>query len=330
MPVSKVSNPKAAARKPKAPIRKRSVVRVPRKPKMAKSFVRSNAMAINKLSREVNKLKVAEYGQKQMTRQIVINRPNTLPAEVIGRISNGTPLCFLHQAISEDTPIYQVGQAPITGAVEVQQRGRFREQPYPLLSADPTSIQFDQLYNLKANTGGVQAGYLHQKTYYNIYAFAKNFNGWMDILLVSPTKQYTRSAGTGGTPPENYQLPAGLPGFVNCCGGSPFQYSYNPMFFTVKRLKRHYFNTTTALEANTIKTNPEYYTDICVTNDKRKAHIRAQIRNDNPNPITYLDVPFNQQDWIMFTSSSNQNTDNSNLEIKVKRIPVWRDSVGSS
>jgi len=328
---STVSNAKGNAMKPKKTINKRKPRLKIKKPKPTlKAHVVDNAMDIAKLSKEVDKLKVAEYGQKQMTRQLIENRPGTLEPEVLARVSNGRPVCFLHQAISEETPIYQVGTDAVTGAIEVQRRGRFVQQLYPLLSVDPGSDQFDQLYNLKANNAGVQSGYYHHKTYYNIYAFAKNFNGWMDILLVSPNKQYSRSAGTATVPAENYQLPAGLPGFVNCCGGSNFQYSYNPLFFTVKRLKRVYFNTTIALENQTLKTNPEYYTDICVTNHKDKAHIRSQIRNDNPAPITFLDIPFDQQDWIMFTSSSNQSTDASNLSVKVKRVPVWRDSVGSS
>ena len=138
---STVSNAKGRAMKPKKTIAKKKAPLKIKKPKPTlKTYVADNAMEINKLTREVDRLKIAEFGQKQMTRQLVVNRPGTLPAEVIGRISNGRPLCFLHQAISNETPIYQVGTDAVTGAIEVQRRGRFEEQVYPLLSIDPGSV----------------------------------------------------------------------------------------------------------------------------------------------------------------------------------------------
>lgn len=333
MPPSAAMDLNAKQRKPRKTIKKRRTFKLKHlkesKPTM-KTYIAENRSVIDKLTRDVNKLKVAEYGQKQITRQLVVNPTGGYPRDVLARVSAAHPVCFLHQAISADAPIWQVGEDAVTGAIEIQRKGSWETQLYPYLSVDPGSDQFDQLYNLKANNAGVQSGYYHHKTYYNVYLRATNWNGWIDMLLVSPNKQYSRSAGTATVPAENYQLPAGLPGFVNCCGGSPFQYSYNPLFFTVKTLKRIYFNTSTSLESNTLKTNPEQYFDICVTNDKKKAHIRSQIRNDNPNPITHLDIPFDQQDWIMFTASSQGETDGSNCSVTVKRVPVWRDSVGSA
>lgn len=308
-------------------------VPVPRlKPKSTKRYVRKNAMQINRLSYSVNKLKAAAFGQKQFFRQIV--RSSTgLPLNQLARISANFPCAFLHQAIGVNTPIWQVSLQPITGAVEVTQTGAFVAQPFPLEALDATSDKFDQLKYCQPNSLGVQPGYLHLSTSYEMLFTAVNWTGWVEVVQVTQRKTYGRQATAGAVVTDDFQMPSGLPGFANSClGTGGLQYSSAPWMYQTKVLKRMYFNCAPGTPpTELLHTNNQKACRIVIKNDKFRSHIRAQKAVTDPQPIFHPDIPFNQQDWILFrASNSASQTAASHIAINVTRTPVFRDSVGSS
>lgn len=317
----------------KTPFRARGVYNKKRyRKKYVKPTAKVNAKQIASLTSGMAKLKEQVFGQKQYTRQWARSL-TALPNGIMARVSANFPVAFCHQNIQKDANVYQVGLAPITGQVESQIIANFIEQSFPLLTLDPLSVKFDQLQYVKKNSIGVQPGYKHMFTSYNVHMYADNWRGWAEILIVTPKKQYTRQAAPD---PDDFQLPSGLPGFANCCGGTTgvnAQYSYNPLFYSVKCLKRVYFNTFGQLgdQPAELHTNPNMYVNITVTNDKARSHIRAQASYDQTNPVIPLDIALDQQDWIVFTSSNTRPAlATSSLNISVQRCPVWRDPVGSS
>lgn len=293
-----------------------------------------NSKAIMSLNKEVNKLKVAEFGQKQISRQI-LRSTASLPDNQAARISANFPIAFCHQAIDLNNQLYQVGLEPITGNVVTDTIGTWRTQPYPLVPLDGNSVKFDQLKYLQANSIGLQPGYYHHSTQYNLKFNAVNWRGWVDVLVVTNKRQFTRQSSPDI---DEFQLPLGLAGFSNSCGGTPNQYSWNPTFYNVKRIKRMYFNTRINPAEQSIYTNPDKYCSFKVLNSKSRAHIRAQTQAEYlyppqapTTPITHLDIPLHQQDWIVITSSYEPApTADSYCAVNMTRVPVWRDTAGSS
>jgi len=294
----------------------------------------TNSKAIMSLTRQVKALKVAEFGQKQISRQIFRSGLG-LPDNQAARITAKKPVCFCHQAIDFDNSLYQVEIDPITSTVSSQPIAAWTFQRFPLQLVDPLAGKFDQLKYMQTNSIGVQPGYYHHSSQYNVKFNAVNWRGWVDVLVVTTRKQYTRQASPDI---DEFQLPLGLPGFAHTCGGTPNQYSWNPQFFGVKRVKRMYFNTATNVSEQSIGTNPDNFCSFKVSNNKARAHIRAQttteyaIPPDPPaSPITHLDIPLRQQDWIVITSSDERNpSDTSYCGVNITRVPVWRDTAGSS
>lgn len=294
-----------------------------------------NMTRIDKLTREVAKLKTAEYGQKQISRQICSSIAG-LPNSQSARISANFPVCFCHQAIDLGNQLYQVEVDAVTGAIVSNPVANWRMQAYPLLALDPLSEQFDQLKYLQTNNNGLQAGYLHQSSNYQMKFEAVNWRGWVDVLVVTTRNQYTRQSGPDV---DVFQLPGGLAGFSNTCGGTPNQYSWNPSFYGVKRVKRMYFNTqvpTTDSEA--IYSNPDKFSNLTLRNDKYRSHIRAQTKVEYAppptpptTPITHLDMPLRQQDWVVITASNpTAPSATSYLAVSLLRAAVFRDALGSS
>ena len=289
----------------------------------------TNQKKIMTLTRAVNKLKVAEFGQKQIQRQIATAPTGLFPNDQFARLAAGFPICWCHQAIDRNTQIYQPQLDAITGVLTVNPIARWSQQPFPLINLDATSTKFDQLKYLQNNSIGVQPGYCHHSSIYNLKFNAENWRGWVEILVVSTRKQYTRQAAPDV---DEFQLPTGLPGFANSCAGSPKQYSWNPLFFGVKKLKRMYFNTQ---DQQTLRTNPDSYVGTQVRNAKSRSHIRAQTNAEYAqppgDPIAYVDIPLEQQDWIIIQCSNPTiATSTSYLSVTGTRTCVWRDSVGSS
>lgn len=289
-----------------------------------------NMSSIARLDREVRKLKVSEFGQKQIQRQFA-RTSAALPDSTIARLSASFPVGFCHQAISEQTQIYQFGPDPISGSLTALSIGTWTKQTYPPLLLDPTSLRFDTLKYLQRNSLDVQPGYYMHNSVYDCYFNAINWRGWVNIQVVEPRMSYTRQL----TPNEDlFQMPEALGGFANSCPGTPVQYAINPLFYKVTTVKRFYLNTAgTGAVSEYLHTNPDVYAKIKVTNSKHKAHIRAQIPLPAiGNPIiSYLDIPLKQQSWIVFTASNlTPPAADSYCSLNLTRCNVWRDSIGSS
>jgi len=298
----------------------------------------TNASKITNLTKQVKSLKVAEYGQKQMMRQI-LNATNGLPDSQSCRVSAKLPVGFCHQAIDVNNSLYQPNFDPITGNYVVSPTATWVTQPFPLASIDANSTRYDQLKYLQANSIGVQPGYLHHSTSYNLKFNAVNWRGWCDVLVVTTRRQFTRQRAPDN---DSFQMPGALIGFANTCGGTPNQYSWNPLYYGVKRIRRMYFNTAESdpgiVQEKAIYTNPDKFTSMVVRNSKSRSHIRAQHQAEYNIPpatptsqISHLDIALNQQDWIIITTSNPDDpTGESYLAVSLTRCAVFRDPVGSS
>ena len=307
-------------------------VKVPPRPKRKpKAYVRSNALAINKLSRAVTKLKASEFGQKQYARQTV--RPATgLPDGILARVSSNFPVCWLHQLIGEQSQIFQAtpSPAPLT-EIEAQLVGRWVLQPMPLSATYTNAEVFNTMKYRQINNLGVQIPYLHLRSVYEFTVVARKWQGWFEVVMVTPRKQFTRQ----GVPLlDDFQLPGCIPGLSNTCPGTlPNQWQVNPMMFSCKVLRRMYFNTEDTVTPSQLHTNPQRSFRVIVNNDKFKSHIRAQKDATlvNPAVTTHSDVALHQQNWIVLRSSNPAPpTANSSLDVYVKRANTFRDFLGGS
>lgn len=304
-------------------------VPVPAMRRTKKSLDRKQSMAINTLSRSVGKLKAASFGQKQYTRQ-TIRSLTQLPDQEWVRVTSFSPAAFCHQAISNNTSTWQVTFDSVNNEYITTNPGLLVEQPMPLLANSAAATRYDQLKYVKSNSTGVQPGYLHMSTSYEFLFKAVAWEGWVEVVHIWPRKQFTRQQA-----PQNdtWQLPAGLPAFCNTCLGDPEKYATNPSMFGSRVLKRMYFNTVAQVNPQQIHTNPQKSCFIHMKTSKWKAHIRAQkpLQIPETNPISSLDIPLHQQDWVLVrVSNPNVATAGSHLAVTLKRVPVWRDYFGNS
>lgn len=307
-------------------------VKVPPRPKRKpKSYIRQNAMQINRLSRSVARLKASEFGQKQYLRQTTRSLDG-LPNGVLCRPSADFPVCWLHQLIGEGTQIFQVRASPAPSTeVEIGLIARWATQPMPLSATFTNAEVYNTLKYKQLNNLGAQIPYLHTRSVYEFSLNARQWEGWFELVHVVPRKQFTRQ----GTPLlDDFQMPAALIGMSNTCGGTtPNQWALNPMMFSCKVLKRLYFNTAATVNPQQLHTNPRKSFRVIINNDKYRSHIRAQKDASIVNPAitTHADVALHQQDWLVIrVSNPAPPTANSALDVYVKRANTWRDFLGGS
>lgn len=306
---------------------------MPRRPKRkTKSFVRTNSMHIRRLQRSVARLKSSEFGQIQIMRQTVRSTIG-LPSGVLARVSSDFPVCWCHQLIGEGTQIFQATPSAGPGPVEINAGlvGRWVQQPMPLAATYTNAEVFNTMKYRQINNLGVQIPYLHMKSVYSFTCVARLWEGWFNVLLVEPRKQFTRQ----GTPLlDDFQLPGVLPGFSNTTPGStPNEWQVNPMMFSIKVLKRVYFNTQSQVNNSQLHTNPQRSFRVVVNNHKYKSHIRAQKDATLVTPAitTHADIALHQQTWIVLTASNiAPPTADSALDVYVKRSNTFRDFLGGS
>lgn len=306
-------------------------VKVPPRPKRKpKSYVRANAMQINRLSRSVARLKASEFGQKQYLRQTVRSAVG-LPSGILCRPSADFPVCWLHQLIGEGSQIFQAtpSPAPLT-EIQAELVGRWVTQPMPLSATYTNAEVFNTMKYRQLNNLQAQIPYLHTRSVYEFTLNARQWEGWFEVVHVVPRKQFTRQ---GQPLLDDFQMPAAISGFSNTCPGSyPNQWQVNPMMYSCKVLKRLYFNTASTVNPSQIHTNPRKSFRIILNNDKYRSHIRAQKDATlvNPAVTTHADVSFTQQDWIVLRTTGPPPTANSSLDVFVKRANTWRDFLGGS
>ncbi|AXH78644.1 MAG: hypothetical protein [Circular genetic element sp.] len=299
--------------------------------------------SVAKLSRQVSNLKMTQQGALQMDRQRVRWSAAGGPTNVANHPSTLRPICFLHQAISANAQIhslqYVANIPPVFNTLTPAVVGNWVDQTYPITDSvasggygvDPALAgKFDQLQYWSQNQG-VQNKYCHTSTLYQFRVTARKCRGYVDVFLAHPKKNFVRSTQ------QDVTLPNGLAGFTNLSLGSNNQYSINNQYYTMKRLKRHYFNTvaeTTAPPAQVIRelqTNPDYDFNLTISNDKSRRVITAPELFTG-GVLDFTDIPLAKQDWIIVSCTLEQRdvNDNNHVEIDMFRTPRWRDLLGAS
>lgn len=304
----------------------------------------SRAQSVSQLTNSVRKLKIAQNGKKQMMRQYAaFVRPGTpgVPA-LPNTITDIRPLCFLHQAISEDVDVWSLNPQNLgtpTATLETYAAAIWTKQPFPVTTpvaqggdALPASYnKYDQL-QYWSQAGGVQNDYYHSHTDYVMNFVGRACTGYIDVFLIHPLKSYNPSAQ------QDISLPLGLPGFTHLSQGELNQYAINPQYFSCKRLKRKYFNTAApqggaAAEERELQTNPNFNIKFTIAAPKSRRRIKAPELNDGTASLDSTDIPYKKQDWILISTTikNSDSSDDNYIECQsMYRTCHWRDYFGSS
>lgn len=307
----------------------------------ARKRTKVSAKQVNKLSRSVKQLKIAQNGKKQMQRQVAVfqDPPAGGTITLTNTITDIRPLCFLHQAISEDTDVWSLNpQVGPPAALETYAAAVWTKQPFPVTlpapagdGMPPSYNKYDQL-QYWSQAGGVQNDYYHSHTEYTINFVGQGCTGYVDVFLIHPKKSYNPSAQ------QDISLPLGLPGFTHLTQGELQQYAINPQYFSCRRIKRKYFNTAApaggaAAEERELQTNPNFDIKFNVVAPKSRRRIKAPEVNDGSASLDSTDIPFHKQDWILISSSirNRDSSDDNFIQCKsLIRTCHWRDYFGSS
>lgn len=303
---------------------------------------RGKTLSVKKLSNAVRRLNVAQNGKKQMMRQVAAFHDPPAGGSIVltNTITDIRPLCFLHQAISEDSDVWSLN--PVVGpppTLEAYAAATWTKQPFPITlptaqggnGLPPSYNKYDQL-QYWSQAGGVQNDYYHSHTDYVMNFVGQACTGYLDVFLIHPKKSYNPSAQ------QDISLPLGLPGFTHLTQGELKQYALNPQYFSCKRIKRKYFNTAApagglAAEERELQTNPNFDIKFRVMAPKSRRRIKAPEVNDGSASLDSTDIPFRKQDWILISSSirDRDSTDDNFIQCKsMIRTCHWRDYFGSS
>lgn len=325
------------------PVRKaESAAKVLQKAVRSTLAPKKKPLSIASLTRSVRSLKIAQNGKKQMMRQYAaFVRPGSpgVPA-LPNTITDIRPLLFLHQAISEDVDVWSLNpQAGPPVTLEPYAAAIWTKQPYPVTlptaqggdGLPPAYNKFDQL-QYWSQAGGVQNDYYHSHTDYVMNFVGKACTGYIDVFLIHPKKSFNPSAQ------QDLALPTSLPGFTHLTQGELNQYAINPQYFSCKRIKRKYFNTSNpaggaAAEERWLQTNPQFDIKFRVTAPKGRRRIKAPELNDGTASLDSSDIPYHKQDWILISTSikNSDSSDDNFIQCKsMLRTCHWRDYFGSS
>lgn len=302
----------------------------------------SRSQSVSQLTRSVRRLKVAQNGKLQYQRQVASFHDPPAGGTIVhtNSITDIRPLCFLHQAISEDTDVWSLN--PVVGppaTLEAYAAATWTKQPFPITlpvaqggdGLPPSYNKYDQL-QYWSQAGGVQNDYYHSSTEYTMNFVGQGCTGYVDVFRIHPKKSYNPSAQ------QDISLPLGLPGFTHLTQGETKQYAINPQYFSCKRIKRKYFNTAApaggaAAEERELQTNPNFDIKFKIMAPKSRRRIKAPEVNDGSASLDSTDIPFHKQDWILISSSirNRDSSDDNFIQIKsLIRTPTWRDYFGSS
>lgn len=306
---------------------------------------RGKKTTITKLNNKVKRLELTQRGSIQMDRQYLRWLPPDPPQQPspyyfsANEPSNIRPICFLHQAISVNSRAYTnrylqpvpPATSPTLPNIEA---GVWASQPYPLTSApynlDPGTYGLNDQLQYWSQALGVSNDYTHFSTKYQIQCHAVNARGFIDVFLVHPKKSYIRSVQ------QDISLPLGLSGFSFMSLASNNMYSINSQYYSCKRIRRKYFNTTApsggaAATQQYLCTNPDLDMEFTIKNRKSRQRIKAPELAEGA-VLDSTDIPYHKQDWIIIsTTLDNKDVSaNNHLKFQIYRTPVWRDREGAS
>lgn len=300
---------------------------------------KTTTATVAQVSNQVKSLKLTQKGSIQYNRQFIDWKPPLDPQPPVPYFFDPKcpttirPICFLHQAISQNTPIHTM-QFAAGPTLNLAQAGLWKDMLYPPVNnygvPAATNGLYDQL-QYWSQSQGVSNDYLHMQTKYQLQISANNCRGYMDIFIVHPTRSFVRSTQ------QDVSLPTGLQGFTNLSLGCNNQYNINKQYYTKKKLKRHYFNTvnptgTQPAAGNYLNTNPDISIEFTVRNKKTRRAIKAPELFQGAI-LDATDIPYTKQDWILIsTTLENEDVSEKNC-LKVNNIfrsITWRDREGAS
>lgn len=299
---------------------------------------RPKAKSVAKLTRSVAKLKVAQNGAPQMSRQNAEWNVGG-PVTHTNYISNIRPLCFLHQAISVNSPIHSLYPQPGIG-IDLNEAGEWKKQIFPLTQpvlAQPAGQGYPTSYNKYdqlqywGESEGVQNRYFHSSTLYQMQCTGVACTGFVDVFLIHPKRSFNPSEQ------QDVNLPNSLPGFTHLSLGDNNMYSVNPQYFSCKRIKRHYFNTARlagggASSERELQTNPDFDIQFRIVNAKSRRLIRAPEQFQGAI-LDSTDIPYSKQDWILISTTIDDRDSTPDNHIRIQslnRTCYWRDYLGAS
>lgn len=306
---------------------------------------KASVKSVQKLTRQVKRIKLNAIGDKQMRRDYV--RWTTLPAQIAGgapvsasKPCDIRPICFLHQAITPlsylKTNSLTLPGAGVPAELSVVDAGQWRPQELPVIAAQgllPSYSKFDQLnhWNLAL---GVQNKFLHTSSTYTLNVRANRARGYIDVFILKPKRNYLRSNN------KDVSLPLGLPGFTNMSLGDDAQYQINPQYWSCKRRLRKYFNVVQAGvpgagNQRDLQTNPDFDVTFTVRNEKSRRNftIPEAIGEGTTGIIDETDIPLSKQTWVLIsTTLQNQDVNEGTNYFKcdLKRVVHYRDFAGAS
>ena len=307
--------------------------------------------------KQLQGIKKRFYGQIQYSRQIAAisaSPPGTLSHRYL---STYQPVCWLHQAIDDGASIYGVAvgtsnvvppNLPAISSINNSAIGVWSNQqfPYDGLGVGNTQSGTNQLKYWN-NSAGVQNKFYHQYTDYTIEIESVGARGYVDLLMITPTKAWIRKSQST----KDTQLPTAIVGFTNLCAGSSNQWAVNPQYYNVKRVRRVYLNNLKDEYAGaqdtgrSLQTNPTRLIQYRFYNPAYKRVITApQESLVGTTEITdYTDVGIKQQVWFMLSCSNESATQdriiagsdvgqraNQHIKYRMFKKNCWRDYLGAS
>jgi len=332
----------------------------PKKPRLRRPA--KNQLALAKVVAAVSKMQKQAYGYKQLDRHIFDHRVD--PAHPVNQtlyindLCSEQPLCFLHQAISENAQVYQVRYnsqvAPQT--FNASPIGNWIAQPFlPDFLSGGLYTEYDsqQFWKNSADSNGrkVENKFLLSSVGYDLNFTSLGVAGLVQICMVTE-RDNTRNGNL------NTEFPSALRSFVNTCPLSGSQNVPNARFWKVKVLKQFY-TSTIALQG----VQPNAPTSLHVkgqvhqTYSQKHYHLKVTSNskisiNDPDEPvdaIQYTDIPLKKRTWIMIRTSISENNISTafgaggvpdhvapgslpyqRLSLQMMRTPCWADATGAS
>lgn len=298
---------------------------IKKKPKTKHGAIRKNAVSVYKLAKQVNQLKMSQYGsiQRNMQNLVVNQLVPTASAPLLFDTTDFT--CFRSATGNQGCQVYQV-----TPANTVLPASGFNVQEWQ-----------NNAYWARQNADICDTGkYLPLYVKYTIRIQGNRSLDNTRIrfdLFSARAKAVVPSAG--GAPSTNVVLPTGLIHMKNMA--NPTLNRINPTFFKHYSSKTIFINSQVSVIPGEAATggnstaNIRYYS---FSVRPKKPKYQALSNPDNPQDPTAevddgnfgpLNVPIDSPLWMLISTDDASSIDDR-VQIQINRECKWRDAQGSS
>lgn len=318
------------AKKGYQPRRRASVAGVPKpntvirkKPKSKHGAIRKNAVSVYKLAKQVNQLKMSQYGsvQRNMQNLVVSSLVPTASAPLLFDTTDFS--CFRNASGNQGCQVYQV-----TPANTVLPASGFNIQDWA-----------GNAYWSRQNADICDTGkYLPLYVKYTIRITGNRSLDNTRIRFDLFSARAKAVVPTAGASANNVVLPGALVHLKNMA--NPTLNRLNPTYFKCYTSKTIFINSQNSPQSNTSAggnntANIRYYTFIV---KPRRPKYQALSNPDNPQDPTPevsdgnfgpLNVPIDSPLWMLISTDDATSLDDR-VEIQINRECKWRDSQGSA